>query len=254
MDKSTYIKIVKGVALFTSGAVAGALVANGILRAKYEKLSEEEIASVKAAYQVRAQKLGNFSKTNNSDTAHVMSQEEIDSEEEAKNYETTLAELGYMVTPKDIARLNDNLKRGIMPVEPDNEEDSDDADSEEFDEEEVINVFEASKDGTPYIITWEQFSEENEHYEKVNLDYYAHDNTLSDTNDAPIPDVIGLIGRDALDNFGNGSHEENVVYVRNDKLALDFEIVRKETSYSAYVLGNIEEKPRIGRMRESYDG
>ena len=256
MDKSTYIRIVKGVALFTSGAVAGALVANGILRAKYEKLSEEEIASVKAAYQVRAQKIGNFSKSESEKTAHVMSQEELDSMEEAKNYESTLAELGYTVTPKDIARLNDNLKRGIMPVEPDDEEEDEDEDSEEPEEEdsEVINVFEASKDGTPYIITWEQFSEENEHYEKVNLDYYADDNTLSDTNDAPIPDVIGLIGRDALDNFGNGSHEENVVYVRNDKLALDFEIVRKDTSYSAYVLGNIEEKPRVGRMRENYDG
>ena len=257
MDKSTYISIVKGAMLFTAGAVAGALVANGILRAKYEKLSEEEIASVKAAYQVRAQKIGNFSKSESEKTANVMSQEELDSMEEAKNYESTLAELGYTVTPKDIARLNDNLKRGIVPVEPDDEEeDVDDEDSDEPEEEdsEVVNVFEASKDGTPYIITWEQFSEENEHYEKVNLDYYAYDDTLSDTNDAPIPDVIGLIGRDALDNFGNGSHEENVVYVRNDKLALDFEIVRKDTSYSAYVLGNIEEKPRIGRMRENYDG
>lgn len=254
MDKSTYIKIVKGVALFTSGAVAGALVANGILRAKYEKLSEEEIASVKAAYQVRAQKLGNVT-VYNATATHVMSEEEIDAAEEAKNYESTLEELGYTVTPKDIARLNDNLKRGIMPIDPDHEEeDSDDEEYEEPDEEEVVNVFEASKDGTPYIITWEQFSEEKDNYEKVNLDYYADDNTLADTNDAPIPDVIGLVGRDALDNFGNGSHEENVVYVRNDKLALDFEIVRKDTSYSAYVLGNIEEKPRIGRMRENYDG
>lgn len=252
MDKSMYIKIAKGAALFTSGAVAGALVANGVLRAKYEKLSEEEIASVKAAYQVRAHKIGNFSKADTATTAHVMSQEDIDAAEEAKNYESTLAELCYTVTPKDIARLNDNLKRGIMPIEPDDEEE--DSDDEEPDEEEVLNVFEASKDGTPYIITWEQFSEEKDNYEKVNLDYYADDNTLADTNDAPIPDVVSLIGLDALDNFGNGSHEENVVYVRNDKLALDFEILRKDTSYSVYVLGNIEDKPRIGRMRESYDG
>ena len=264
MNKDTYIKILKGVTLFSAGALTGALVANGVLRSKYERLAEEEIASVKATY-----KKSSFGDANSSFDEEKQYARLVELVDEAQTYECTLQELGYTVTPQDIARLNDHLKGNIVATNTnlssdDAEDDQDEYDQDEYDQDEddpeedptdkTVNVFEASKDGRPYIITWEQFFDEKDNYDKLNLDYYAGDNTLADTNDAPIPDVVALVGPDALDNFGLGSHEENVVYVRNDKLAIDFEIVRKDISYSVYVLGNVEERPRIGRMRENYDG
>lgn len=86
------------------------------------------------------------------------------------------------------------------------------------------------EDENIYVISYEDFSDTHKEYEKVSLTYYEEDDTLIDERDELVPCPAGLVG-DALERFGDMSDDENVVYVRNDNFALDFEITKVENGY-----------------------
>lgn len=73
----------------------------------------------------------------------------------------------------------------------------------------------------PYVIAPEEFGE-CEGYKTVSLSYYL-DHILTDEDDEPIEDIEYHIGYDALTHFGD--YEDDSVFVRNDLLATDYEIL-----------------------------
>lgn len=83
----------------------------------------------------------------------------------------------------------------------------------------------------PYVITPEDF-DTNDDYEKITLTYYA-DNIVADENDDPIEDVDHVIGVDSLTHFGE--YEEDAVYIRNDRMKTDYELLRDLRTYSSVV-------------------
>ena len=94
--------------------------------------------------------------------------------------------------------------------------------------------------GEPYVITFEQFNEEYDRYDKETMTYYAGDDTLADECEGIVDDVNDLVG-DSLSRFGENSEDPDVVYVRNDSLEIDYEIVRSPGLYSEVVLGHRKE-------------
>jgi len=90
----------------------------------------------------------------------------------------------------------------------------------------------------PYVI---HVDERNEHsYSDTTLTYYEIDDVLCNEKDEVIS--VGrerdeLIGADSLNKFGHGSEDPDIVYVRNDRLELDLEIVRSDNSYAQEVHG-----------------
>lgn len=93
----------------------------------------------------------------------------------------------------------------------------------------------------PYAISFEEFEENAEGYEQVTFTFYNLDETLSDENEKIIDNVEYVVGEDNLHRFGHGSQDANVVYVRNEKLSMDFEIVKALGSYKRDVLGMTED-------------
>ena len=83
----------------------------------------------------------------------------------------------------------------------------------------------------PYVISPEDFGEHDD-YETESLTYYA-DGTLTDGTDEPIEDVESLVGEDSLTHFGE--FEDDSVFVRNDRLRTDFEILLDSRRYSDVV-------------------
>lgn len=79
----------------------------------------------------------------------------------------------------------------------------------------------------PYVIMPEEFGN-NMDYEMVSLTYYA-DGVLADELDNIIEDVDDTIGEDSLNHFGQ--YEDDSVFVRNDRLECDYEILRDERRY-----------------------
>lgn len=105
---------------------------------------------------------------------------------------------------------------------------------EEYDKyESIANTYADStndrvNDFAPKVITPDEF-DEFEDYDKFSLTYYA-DGVLTDENDCLIEDVEGTVGVESLTHFGE--YEDDSVFVRNDRLKCDYEILLDLRTYS----------------------
>ena len=107
---------------------------------------------------------------------------------------------------------------------------------------EVVTIFEDNKVidsrvDKPYVITAESFTDEHPDFEKLSLAYYDDDDTLADEQEEVITDVYELIGDEALTRFGDGSEDPDIVFVRNERLGVDYEIARLFRSYAEAIMG-----------------
>lgn len=105
----------------------------------------------------------------------------------------------------------------------------------------------------PYVILIDDYTDHCQDYEKLSLYYWDEDDTLSDDKEDIIPNVEDLIG-DGLTRFGEGSMDPDIVYVRNDKLGCDYEVVRYHKSYQEEVYGIPPENNGSNKKRRMNDG
>lgn len=89
---------------------------------------------------------------------------------------------------------------------------------------------------TPYVIHQDEFNSGETGYDKTEYTYYADDDVLVDTDNIPLPHADIIVGQTNL-KFGHGSDDEDIVYVRNDRIAVEMEITRLHKSYEQEVLG-----------------
>ena len=93
----------------------------------------------------------------------------------------------------------------------------------------------------PYVIHPNEACEkEEEGYSFVSLSYYT-DGIITDDNDEILEDIEGTIGEESLKHFGE--YEDDSVYVRNDRLKIDYEILLEQRPYSEV----LEKKPYLRR-------
>jgi hypothetical protein len=108
--------------------------------------------------------------------------------------------------------------------------------------------------GNPYVMSVMLYNEHDPNFQKITLIYYTEDDVVVDDDDSVLNDVDSIIGNKNLQMFGHGSNDPEVVYVRNEKLSTDMEIIRREGSYQELVLGiHPQPKPTPRKMRESDD-
>ena len=130
--------------------------------------------------------------------------------------------------------------------EDDAEEDTDEAEPapiNEIDEKPDLSVYTAKlkeqgylqdieEGGTddmkkPYVISPDEYGEMDD-YDLYSYTYYA-DKVLADENNEPIEDVDQRIGLESLNHFGE--YGDDSVYVRNDELKADYEILLDDEKY-----------------------
>lgn len=230
-------RIIFGAAGVIVGAGIGALITWRFLKQHYETLSQEEIDAVKAHYSKV------FKEGPDADLSSMVAK-----------YKDKVDELGYSGVQSDDSDDPED-------DEDDAEEESDDAyvqedSSDDHPEPKITNIWQYTKDhphpeDEAYVITFEQFNNEHDDYDKSDLVYYEGDDILVDSQESPIDNVEDLIGPDALTRFGDGSRDKNMVYVRNDRIAMDFEVSRDERSYTEVIIGIQEPKKRkVHKMRD----
>lgn len=101
----------------------------------------------------------------------------------------------------------------------------------------------------PYVIHVQEFYDESNNHNKMTLSYYEGDNILCDENEVPIYDASKTVGR--LE-WGRGSNDPNIVYIRNEKMKADFEVLRNTSHYQIEVLGlDIEEQESKNDLKHS---
>lgn len=185
---------------FVLGAATGALVANKYLKTKYEKIADEEIASVKAVY---------WTKTNPEAAAYAKKDVEY-TEEVYKQHQQAAKSAAEQAKEKpDIVKYAEKLhKEGYTNYSATAKPDTPDL-------------------GEPYVIPPEDFGEFDD-YEKISLIYWA-DQVLTDDNNEVVEDLEGSVGIDSLTTFGE--YEDDSVFVRNSRLRCDYEILLDQRNF-----------------------
>lgn len=201
--------VIVGVVSLVSGAVIGYFVGTKITAKKYKDLADKEVESVKSSLEAY--------------------------------YKGKLEGLG----PKDIKVSSESKKKDDKPQKKNNLMDKDSIDYEKLKEErkEYVQYVKnytsdtavkegkpeeiASKIGLPYIISDTEYAEGT--YNSQTLHWYR-DGVLCDDEFNVIKDVRGTVGNEALNSFG--VYQEDAVYVRNDNLEVDYEILLEDDDYN----------------------
>ena len=196
---------ITNVLMFAAGAAIGSAVTWKIVKTKYDQLIQEEIDSVKEAFADR------FDNSQESDDDASEDEEEESSEPSRKiNW----------------SELEDVL----------DEEEDEFTEDEKNEYREIASTYTNEKGGVedmnyktkpPYVISPYDFGELDD-YEQVELTYYT-DGVLEDEDYHIVEDVDDLIGRDALTTFGE--YEDDSVFVRNERLCTDFQILKDYRTY-----------------------
>lgn len=187
-------KTVFGVLAFAAGAVIGSVVTWKLVKTRYEQITQEEINSVKEYYgkQFEPKKFEPKEFEPGNEDTEEKQPLDISKVKEYKEYLEKIRESGYGAGVN-----NDPAKEGGVMV---------------------------MNDG-PHVIPPVEFGEIDE-YEQHTLYYYT-DGVLADDYGNPIVDVMGMIGTNPAEHFGE--YEPDSVYVRNDYLKAYFEILRDES-------------------------
>ena len=105
-------------------------------------------------------------------------------------------------------------------------------DSEQFADTLVRRVAESARHEPPFVISAEDYAwdEEGSDHHKETLTFYPIHRILIDADEEVIApgDVESLIGWRNLNRFGDDSGNADVVYIRNRRLDVDYEVVREE--------------------------
>ncbi len=90
----------------------------------------------------------------------------------------------------------------------------------------------------PYVITVDEYVNNDFDYKQSTVTYYEEDDILSDINDVPVYNWPSLLG-DLK--WGHGSNNKDVVYIRNEKHKEEWEVLLHHGSYEVEVQGLHEE-------------
>lgn len=125
----------------------------------------------------------------------ILSETDGEPEKDMKDYTSRLQNVGYL--PKD--------------------------DNDEKNENDQVEV--------PYVISPSEFGE-YDGYEQISLTYYS-DGVLTDENYEIVESADEIVGQNFYKHFGE--YEDDSVFIRNDRLRCDYEILQDPRPYSEIV-------------------
>lgn len=200
-------KTLVGVVGFIFGAASGSAAMWYYVKDKYEKIAQEEIEEVRDFYRSKDEAPGE-SKSSENET-----KENVDLNiKELNAYKRLVKNVDYSTCSKQEKTKND------IPEPKKEDEKKTDPD-------------------VPYVISPDEFGEFDD-YEKISLMFFS-DHILTDEEFEKIEDVDKIVGFDSLNHFGE--YEDDSVYVRNDQLKCDYEILMDLRKYSDV----LKEKPYL---------
>lgn len=104
----------------------------------------------------------------------------------------------------------------------------------------------------PYVIHKDEFDDNEDGFSQSSLTYYEGDDILCDEHDVPIYNPHTVVGH--VMDFGRGSGDPNIFFVRNPRLEAEYEIIRDPGHYAIEVLGQEMEQPveqkRVPKFRD----
>lgn len=192
--------VVVGALSFLIGGSAGACIGFLIGKHKYEAKADNEIAKIRNLY------LDHFTQKNN----------ENDPEKEISSSNETPEAEAVIKTEKDAIEYSKKYR------------------SDNFEAENVkdVSTLEINNDKYKHIIIISPDEFHTSEYECKTLWYYA-DKVLADEDNNVIHVPEEVIGDEALSSFGR--YEDDCVYVRDDRLKVDYEIIYSQLTFEEHM-------------------
>lgn len=232
------------------GVAFGYILAKRTLETKYSQLAADEIAEMRQHYAAKSHAL--IAETGKGDLENIVK------------------ERGYAPEPEESERPPMAVAPPAAVTEAAEEQGEEEVREGEITEPtEVRNIFEDSKveyewdyhkeraarsPMTPYVIHRDE-REDNDAYDEITWTYYEEDDVLCNELDEIIDatDRERIIGEVNLERFGHGSGDASIVYVRNDNLEMDVEIIKSPNSYAEEVHGLSHSSSSRRRERMRFD-
>lgn len=218
-----------------AGAAAGYVVAMKRLEAKYAEIADKEIAQARAFYKI-------LDKDGYPSPAEFIQAKRAAEENSFAQDQAVITRDQEQALSAEYRgeKMAPDVEEGMVEVVENIFVNGQAIDRNEFDYEVEVPL----RGMAPYIIHEEEFLSGEKDYPTAALAYFAGDDVLCDDKDDVITDVDGTIGVDNLMRFGHGAGSPDALFVRNDTLEIDFEIVRDHNKFTVVVLGLGEEDPR----------
>lgn len=212
----------KSTIIFAGGVLIGVAASKVYFEDKYKKKADEEIESVKEYYRKKTMSIKPDLKV--LDGAAV-----------------TLSKDG--LTPEELEKAK-AVADDIMSKYSYSNISKKKTDSVEKKTEEVSNIFDKEQklaesehpldsvdrnDSAPYSVEAIDFANNEHFYDQSSLTYYTEDESLVNESEELV-DVDFLIGEENLKIFAESDDDE--MYIRNDRLGIDFEIIKINGSYA----------------------
>ena len=187
-----------------AGVAVGSVATWAVLKPYYEKLTQKAIDEVKETYS--RPKIKPYTGENQPETEAPSAEptpERLERKKQAADYEETIVKSGY-------TNYSDISSKKEAEPEPTSD--------------------------VPYVISPAEFGN-LDGYDIQTLKYYEADDTLTDDDDNVVDEE--LVGSASLSAFGD--YEDDTVYVRNERLKRDYEILRENGRYTDV----LREKPYL---------
>lgn len=218
---------------FVMGLIAGSVATYICVRDEFERISDEEIESVKEVYKNMA----------------ASKEKAKDNEEQKEAYKKMVDRSGYNYS-QPIDQVED-VREDILEkhkktieateivhhnvfedIETEKEENSENTEDEQIESERLQRYNrELSEQNKPYTISPEEFVQDKREYDKITLEYYDDGFLVEEVSGDIVNDISTAVGYESLNKFGE--YEEDVAYVRNDVFETDYEIIRQHCDYSS---------------------
>lgn len=235
------------------GGVLGYIFCQRKLETKYQEIAEAEIDDMREHFRARA----------------IAAQEKPPLDDLAQKHQDIVETEGYSDRPPMAITPPEAVVEAVREAQEDDEVVEE---PEEPAEPEVRNVFgngnapdvwdinaelRNRSPVRPYVIHVDEQDalQGQDAYEQATLTYYSGDDVLCRDNDDVVSenDRDMLVGESNLGKFGHGSGDANIVYVRNDRLEIVFEIICSPNSYQEEVAGFQHSDGHRRRQRVAFD-
>ena len=213
--------ILKLAADFVVGATIGSLVTYFVVRDIFQAQADEQIENMRQYYLEHPPKKRKNEIEKNPEGDIPMNNSEPPVSKEKKNYE----ELAQRYTSR---YQNPDLDDLVSRIEEnDLDEDGDD-----------VEIIFDRKDAreNPYLIPEESYMRTYRGiFGSEALEYWVQDNVLTVSDSDEVLDILTTIGLDAVNALLDPNREDDIVFVRNEKLEMEYEVERKEGSYAEWI-------------------
>ena len=185
---------------FTIGVATGASITYILVKKHFKKIADDEIDTMREYFQNKRAEEANALEEE-PDEAEVK-----EARDEHQEHKPNIREYASLIKKENYTNYSDTAA--------DKKKEVDDVEK-------------------PYVITPEEFGELD--YSTISLTYYS-DGVLTYESDELVEDVDDIVGADFAEHFGE--YEDDSVFIRNDRMKTDFEILVDKRNYSDVVETN----------------